>query len=178
MNQTTCLVIEPVLPEQAGDLSDLCLRIYPQYFTYLWDDGGSWYVDHSYNSIKLETELNDPNVRYFWAVWSGQRVGYLKLNLTKPLPGTQAPGGLELERIYFLREAAGKGLGTLLIQHAEAIARQQGNDYIWLHVMDSSLDSLAFYEKRGFKQVGETILPFPQMKPEYRRMWQMKKCLC
>lgn len=177
MNQANCLVIEPVLPEQANDLSDLCLQIYPQHFTYLWDDGGDWYTDHSYSGTKLTAELHDPNVRYFWAIWHDQPVGYLKINLVKPLPGTQEPGGLEIERIYFLREAAGKGLGTLLIQYAEAIARQQHKAYLWLHVMDSSLDSLAFYKKRGFEKVGETILPFPQMKPQYRRMWQLKKLL-
>jgi hypothetical protein len=43
--------------------------------------------------------------------------------------------------------------------------------------MDSSLASIAFYEKRGFRRVGETTLPFAQMKPHYRRMWQMKKVL-
>jgi ribosomal protein S18 acetylase RimI-like enzyme len=177
MNEANCFRIDPVLPEQSIDLSELCFRIYPQHFTYLWDDDGIWYQNHSYSARQLKTELDDPNVRYFWAVFQSQRVGYLKLNLIKPLPQQQDDGGLEVERIYFLKEMAGKGLGTLLLQHAETLARQRQATYLWLHVMDSSLDSLAFYEKRGFKKVGETILPFPQMQPQYRRMWQMQKSL-
>lgn len=171
------MLIQPILPQQAEALSALIHRIYPAHFTYLWDDAGAWYLDHSYHPTKLRAELEDPNVRYFWAVTDGQPVGYLKLNLDKDLPGGHEPGGLEAERIYFLPEAAGRGLGTLLIGHAEAIARERGNRYVWLHVMDSSLNSIAFYEKRGFGRVGETWLPFARMKPEYRRMWQMQKRL-
>ncbi len=177
MKDDHSLLIEPILAEQAADLSDLCHKIYPQYFTYLWDDGGVWYLDHSYSPEKLKTELNDPTVRYFWAVAGGKRVGYLKLNLSKGLPQSQDTDGMEIERIYFLSEAAGRGFGSRLIEYAEAVARDQQKAYVWLHVMDSSLASMAFYRKRGFTQVGETILPFPQMKPRYRRMWQLKKPL-
>ncbi len=177
MYQDNCLQIEPILSEQASDLSALCYQIYPQYFTYLWDDLGVWYLNYSYNPTRLKTELDDPNVRYFWAVLNDKRVGYLKLNLRKELPLSAEKGGLEIERIYFLSEAAGQGLGTRLLNYAESIARKQNSSYLWLHVMDSSLNSLAFYKKRGFEQVGESILPFAQMKAHYRRMWQMKKML-
>lgn len=177
MDQDNCFLIEPIVSEQASDLSDLCFQIYPQYFTYLWDDDGAWYLNQAYNANRLKAELDDPDVRYFWAVWQGEQVGYLKLNITKELPQSREQGGLEIERIYFLRTAAGQGLGTRLIDYAERIARQQKRSYVWLHVMDSSLASIAFYEKRGFNQVGETMLPFLQMKPQYRRMWQMKKPL-
>ncbi|MBO0951034.1 GNAT family N-acetyltransferase [Fibrella forsythiae] len=177
MNEVTNFRIDPVLSQQAIDLSELCFRIYPQHFTYLWDDDGAWYQAHSYGASQLKAELDHPNVRYFWAIVNDQRVGYLKINLSKPLPQTQEPGGLEIERIYFLAEAAGQGLGTLLIEFAETIARQRQATYMWLHVMDSSRDSIAFYEKRGFNRVGETRLPFPQLKAEYRSMWQMKKVM-
>ncbi|ARK13196.1 GNAT family N-acetyltransferase [Fibrella sp. ES10-3-2-2] len=177
MSQSDSLRIEPVYPTQAVDLSALIHCIYPQYFTYLWDDAGAWYLDYAYNSSKLRSELDNPSVRYFWAVWDSRRIGYLKLNLDKALPATQEAGGLEIERIYLLREAAGQGIGTLLINHAEAVARQLHRRYVWLHAMDSSHESMAFYRKRGFEQVGETVLPFEQMKPVYRRMWQLRKQL-
>ncbi|RYF78357.1 MAG: GNAT family N-acetyltransferase [Cytophagaceae bacterium] len=175
MNEANCFRIDPVLSEQAVELSELCFRIYPHHFTYLWDDDGAWYQNHSYSANQLKTELDNQNVRYYWAVWQGQRVGYMKINLSKSVPVTDESGGLEIERIYFLSEAAGQGLGTLLIEYAETIARQRQATYIWLHVMDSSLSSIAFYKKRGFNRVGETMLPFSQMKPQYRMMWQMKK---
>ncbi len=174
------LLIDQLHSGQAAELSALCHRIYPSYFTYLWFDDGAWYVDYAYNEANLRTELDDPNVRYFFARRSGEAVGYLKLNVASNLPGQSNEGsldGFEIERIYFLREAAGQGLGTQLLEYAVAMARQLGKHYIWLHVMDSSLDSIAFYRKRGFEPVGETFLPFGQMKPGYRRMWQMQKLL-
>ncbi|QJW90621.1 GNAT family N-acetyltransferase [Spirosoma taeanense] len=175
MTDAASITIQAIGPAQAAQLSTLCYRIYPQHFLYLWFDAGVWYQQYSYNEAKLKQELEDPNVRYFFALQNGEPVGYLKIKLDSNL--NDAPDGLEVERIYFLKEAAGQGLGTQLIEHAFFIARQLGKHYVWLHVMDSSHDSIAFYRKRGFGPVGETWLPFEQMKPEFRRMWQMKKLL-
>ncbi len=169
------LVIQPIGPEQAVELSALCHRIYPQHFAHLWFDDGAWYQAYSYNERKLRAELADPNVRYFFARLNDQPVGYIKLTLDSPLNGEL--GGLEVERIYFLKEAAGQGFGKRLIEHAFSMAQQLGKRYVWLHVMDSSADSIAFYQKRGFTPVGETRLPFEPMKPEFRRMWQMRRVL-
>lgn len=176
MTDTLKSRIEPVMPQQAAELSALCHQIYPQYFTYLWYDEGDWYVEYSYNETKLSAELRDPNVRYFFAVVNGKRVGYLKLKLNSNLDES-APDGFEVERIYFLKEAAGQGLGKQFMEFAFAMARRLNKRYVWLHVMDSSLDSMAFYKKLGFEPVGETRLPFEPMKPEFRRMWRMKKML-
>lgn len=169
------LLIQPIGPEQAAELSQLCRRIYPPYYTYLWDDAGEWYVEHVYNEAQLRTELADPNVRYFFAVPDDAPVGYLKLKLRSDLNGE--PGGFEVERIYFGREAAGRGFGTQVMAYAFALARQLGRRYVWLHVMDSRADVIAFYRKLGFEPVGETGLPYERMKPQFRRMWQMRKPL-
>lgn len=175
MPQPDSLSIQPIGPDQAAELSALCHRIYPQYFTYLWFDDGAWYQAYSYNETKLRAELKDPNVGYYFALVNDQPVGYLKVKPDSPLNGE--PGGFEIERIYFLNEAAGQGLGKQAIEFAFGMARQLGKRYVWLHVMDSSTNSIQFYRKRGFEPVGETELPFGQMKPEYRRMWQMRKPL-
>jgi ribosomal protein S18 acetylase RimI-like enzyme len=102
-------------------------------------------------------------------------VGYLKVKLDSCLDNE--PGGLEIERIYLSKEAAGQGLGKQLIERAFGIARQLDKQYVWLKAMDSSANSLHFYRKRGFDVIGETYLSFPQMRPEYRRMWKLKKQL-
>lgn len=169
------LLIQPIRPEQAAELSALCRRIYPPYYTYLWDDAGEWYVEHVYNEAQLRTELEDTNVRYYFAVLNDAPVGYLKLKLSSDLNGE--PGGFEVERIYFGREAAGRGFGTQVMEHAFALARQLDRRYVWLHVMDSSADSIAFYRKLEFEPVGETGLPYERMKPPFRRMIQMRKAL-
>jgi ribosomal protein S18 acetylase RimI-like enzyme len=165
----------PIGADDADALSALCRAIYPQSFTYLWDDAGAWYTEATYNADTLRAEIADANARFYFLEVDGRRVGYLKLKLERDLDGE--PGGLEIERIYLLREYAGQGLGARMMAFALDIARQLHRRYAWLHSMDSSTDSIAFYERQGFAIVGETWLPFEHMLPEYRRMWKMRKPL-
>lgn len=167
------LTITPIQASQEAKLSALCLRIYPQYYTYLWDDAGAWYMNYVYSESKLQAELLDENVHYYFAEVNGEAIGYLKLNPHKNLNGE--PNGFEIERIYMLNEVRGLGIGKQLMTFAFDFARQLQKGYVWLHVMDSSPNSIAFYQKLGFKAVGETWLPFERMLPGYRRMWQMRK---
>jgi diamine N-acetyltransferase len=188
--------IVKIEPEQAEDLADLCQRIYKESYTYLWDDAGEWYQQTRYNSAKLLSEIEQPNVAYFFVSKShALPIGYLKLNLhsdvvaanvksygdsltkmyDESLPVAMAEGGgLEVERIYFLKQVTGQGLGVKTMDFAFEWARQQQKNYVWLHVMDSA-PARKFYEKYGFEVCGETALPFEQMKPEYRRMLKMWK---
>lgn len=159
--------------QHAVELSMLCHEIYPQFFTYLWDDDGEWYLRTFYNAEVLKAELEDPNSMYFFLVKQGRRIGYLKLNLDKSI-GNDA-GGLEIERIYLSREFIGQGLGRHLMNFALDVARQRLAQYVWLHVMFSSVESIAFYSANGFAVVGETFLTFEHMLPRYRLMWKMKK---
>ena len=158
---------------QAVELSALCHEIYPQFFTYLWDDGGEWYLKTVYNAHVLEDELEDRNSMFFFLEYHEKRVGYMKLNLGRNLG--DASGGLEIERIYLSKDFIGRGFGRYLMNLALEIAHQHGAHYLWLHVMDSSVESMAFYFANGFAIVGETFLPFEHMLPRYRRMWKMKK---
>lgn len=159
----------------AIELSALCYEIYPQFFTYLWDDGGEWYLRTVYDAEVLKAELEDQNSMFFFLERYEKRIGYLKLNLEKNLG--DAPGGLEIERIYLSQDHTGQGLGRHLMDFALEIARRRDAQYVWLHVMDSSVESMAFYFINGFAIVGETVLPFEHMLPRYRRMWKMKKLI-
>jgi len=167
-----------LVPIEAGDaaaLSALCHAIYPQTFTYLWDDAGAWYMDTMYSVAKMREELADPNASFHFLEVQGRRVGYLKLKRDSDLAGE--PGGLEVERIYLSIDCTGQGLGGFMLDAALDIAQQRHKRYAWLHVMDSSLSAIRFYERHGFEIVGETMLPFAHMLPHYRRMWRMRKPL-
>jgi ribosomal protein S18 acetylase RimI-like enzyme len=169
------IALVPVQAAQATELSALCHEIYPQFFTHLWDDGGAWYMHATYNVAQMQAELADENARFFFIEKHGRRAGYLKLKLDSDADGEA--GGLEIERIYLSSAFTGQGLGRRAMDAAQDIARHRNKRYVWLHVMDSSLDSIAFYARNGFAIVGETFLPFEHMLPEYRRMWRMKKPL-
>lgn len=169
--------IEEIQPDEAQDLSGLCLEIYSQYYTYLWDDGGAWYMRTRYGTKTLVRELVDPQVRYFWVILEKRKVGYLKINLScqpKELAVPFDSSGLEIERIYLSKEASGTGLGKKAMAKAETVAIQMGCRYSFLYAMDSS-SAVLFYEKLGYAKAGDKRLNFDRMKPEYRDMYLMIK---
>jgi ribosomal protein S18 acetylase RimI-like enzyme len=166
----------PVSADEAAVLGAYCRFVYAQHYEYLWLEGGStWYQNEVYGDAVLAAELRSANVRHFFIVVDGERAGYVRLDLDRGLPGK--PGGLELSRLYLSREYTGQGVGQRALEAIAGIARSIGRHYLWLHVMDSSADAIRFYEFTGFEAVGETVLPFERMKPEFRRMLQMHKAL-
>ena len=158
-------------------LSGLAIAIYKQYYTHLWHDGGRWYTDYSYNVPKLRQELSDLNNLHYIAYSGNDPVAYLKIRLWEKWKGLQNKHCLEVERIYVLQHAAGLGLGKKLMNIAFEVAKYHNQDFIFLKAMDSSLGAIAFYQKLGFEVFDTLILPFEQMKQEYRGMVVMKKAV-
>ena len=175
MHGNTDITLVPIHIAQAPELSIMCRELHMESFAYLWEDDGEWYLNEVYGMDRIQAELQDPGTNLFFIEREGSRIGYLKLNPYSDLD--DEPAGLEIERIYLFREFSGKGLGTLAMNAALAIAERYARNYVWLHVMDSSIASIKFYLRRGFSIVGETRLPFEPMKPSYRRMWRMKRAL-
>jgi ribosomal protein S18 acetylase RimI-like enzyme len=63
-------------------------------------------------------------------------------------------GAVWLDALYLIPDAQGKGLGTKLMERAAAFA---GALPLELDVMDANKQAIRFYEKFGFKQVGESF---------------------
>ncbi len=176
-NTNTSMDIQELQPTDAEALSALCLRIYPQFFLYLWHERGEWYQREKYNANQLRSEIENPNSKYYFILFENVPVGYLKINLNMALPAYPSANGMEVERIYLLKEMQGKGLGKRLMDFAVAQAKSLQKSYLFLYVMDSSAESMKFYETMGFEKFGRKYLDFEQMKEEYRGMYSMVKNL-
>jgi len=85
--------------------------------------------------------------------------GYAPLGyavLTAPdFPIDMDPGDLELRRIYTLRLAYGSGMGRALMARALDDARRLGAPRLLLGVWEHNVRARAFYERQGFRVVGE-----------------------
>lgn len=176
-NTSASARIQELQTSDTEALSALCLRIYPQFFLYLWHERGEWYQREKYNANQLRSEIENPNSKYYFILFENVPVGYLKINLNMTLPAYPSANGMEVERIYLLKEVQGKGLGKQLMNFAIAEAKRLQKSYLFLYVMDSSADSMKFYETMGFEKFGRKYLDFTQMKEEYRGMYSMVKIL-
>ena len=158
-------------------LSDVAIRAYSDHYLHLWYDKGEWYINKSFPVKNLLKELEDEHARFFLIYYNEEAVGFLKLNIDAPLKGEENINALELERIYLLKSASGKGIGKFVLDFVFQIAKEQNKDFVWLKVMDSSADAIRFYKNYGFEIWGKHFLEFPEMKEEFRGMYIMKKDL-
>jgi ribosomal protein S18 acetylase RimI-like enzyme len=61
----------------------------------------------------------------------------------------------EIARLYADQRWHGRGLGGALMHVCIATARDWGADLLWLGVWERNARAIAFYEKHGFRVIGE-----------------------
>ena len=158
--------------EDINDLLFIAKTSYQDHYTYLWDDEGENYISKNFNLNQLHQELANPNAQFYLLYHLKKLVGFLKLNLDSEVNNYSPIEVLELERIYFIKEATGKGLGKMVLEFVIDLARKRNKKIVWLKAMDSSR-SVEFYKKNQFKIVDEMILPYEFMKDEFRKIVTM-----
>ncbi len=165
--------IQQIDKSKAAELSALAKAIYVEHYLHLWYPGGAeWYMnEHAYPEAKLQAELADPNnLHYIVYDDNGLPEGYLKLKLRSVCDACDNQTGLEIERIYLHKAFTGKGVGRQLMELSEAVARQNHQQLIFLKAMDTSIEAIGFYAKMGYTECGRLVLPFENMKEQYRGM--------
>ena len=115
------------------------------------------YLNEGFSIDKLTTELNDKNAEFYFATHNDNVIGYLKLNFGKSQTELQDDKGLEIERIYVLKDFHGKSVGQLLYDKAIEVARQKNSDFVWLGVWEENPRAINFYKKNGFVEFDKHI---------------------
>lgn len=115
------------------------------------------YDDQHFSDEQLRSEIENPDSRFFFAMFGAEAQGYIKIN--KGIAQTVLPndGGMEIERIYVDQSLKGKGIGKLLLEKTILIAKVSGTEYIWLGVWEHNESAIRFYEKNGFREYGQHI---------------------
>jgi ribosomal protein S18 acetylase RimI-like enzyme len=113
------------------------------------------YMDESFSTEKMSTELNDPFSEWYVAISNQQPVGYLKLNFGSSQTELTDFNAVEIERIYVLKAFHGKKIGQQLFDTAVEIAKNKNASYIWLGVWEHNHQALGFYKKNGLAPFGQ-----------------------
>ena len=159
------------------ELRGIGIESYIPHYANLWKPHGlEWYLDRCFSVEFLQNELTDENVEYYIISVGEQNIGILKLVLRKSLPDSDIENALYLEKIYFVKEWTGKGVGRKLINFALERAAQLERECIWLVAMETSDKPIQAYKKAGFTIHSHGRLDFELMKKEYRGIVVMKKC--
>lgn len=112
------------------------------------------YMERAYAPEQLKQEMSETDSVFYFLYDNQEIVGYLKLNKDGAQTEPMGENALEVERIYIRPAYKRQGYGSYLIQKAENIALKMAKNKIWLGVWEDNDIALAFYSKRGFKQIG------------------------
>ncbi len=103
----------------------------------------------------LQEQLAQPQKHLFLLHEIDQEsVGFARINWDRPIPGTGFKGA-ELQKIYYLRQHTGYGLGSSLMQAVISTVKERRERRLWLDVLKSNPRALALYERLGFRRLGE-----------------------
>lgn len=108
------------------------------------------YINDSFNTKQLTTELSNRNSMFYLAYSNAVAVGYLKINFGDAQTETHDQNALEVHRIYVLQTFHGKNIGQLLLNEAKKLAENNGITSIWFGVWEENYRALQFYAKNGF----------------------------
>jgi GNAT superfamily N-acetyltransferase len=159
------------------ELQDIGAKSYVPHYTQMWKTGGvEWYLNRCFGDEVLQNELADTNIEYYIISSERENIGILKLVLHKDLPDSDVENALYLEKIYFIKEWTGKGVGRELMNFAFKRAEELNCDCVWLVAMDTADKPIAAYKRAGFTIHSHKLLDFELMKDEYKGTFVMKNC--
>ena len=137
----------------AALIADLFARSFCETFAHLYKPEDLAAFLDQVNEAGFASELSDPSFEIRIAEADGTAVGFAKMG-NPSLPVETPPDTLELWQIYVLNAWQGSGIGPALFEWAAGRARDRGARHLQLTVYVDNHRAKAFYERRGFVEVG------------------------
>jgi GNAT superfamily N-acetyltransferase len=104
--------------------------------------------------------LADPNRVVLVAEDAGSVVGMAHL---VPSGAANAPHRAEVQRVAVAAKARGTGVGRMLMDGLEDVARERGLTLLWLTTHEGS-EACDFYEAVGYRKLG--VMPSYSLRPD------------
>jgi len=115
------------------------------------------FLAETFSAEKQAAELADASTDYLVAEEAGVLVGYAMLHRGEAPACVAAKTPIEIARLYVARAQLGRGTGEALMARCVEDARKVGHDVVWLGVWERNARAIRFYERWGFRPVGEHV---------------------
>lgn len=147
--------IDRIGPDHAAQLADLQVDTFKQAYVdfHSPEDITSYCVAH-YTPDLARAELSSEKTLCCVGLLDSDLSGYyIVKHQSSPIElGFESS---ELKQIYVLDSAYGNGLGRALYDHALKSIQSVGHRWVWLCVSDTNYRAQAFYDKHGFRRIGD-----------------------
>lgn len=142
--------------DDLATLREISYRTYDDTFKSMnTPDNMKDYLEKAFDMDKMRGELLNTHSQFFFLYADGELAGYLKLNESPAQTDIRDLQSIEVERIYVSKEFHGKALGSVLLNKAKDIAKEQKKTYIWLGVWEKNDKAIQFYKRNGFYLIGQ-----------------------
>jgi diamine N-acetyltransferase len=148
--------IRRVIPAEAAALAELAARTFAE--TFGPDNRPEDMAAHlasAYGIRQQAEELIDPDVITLVAESDGRWMAYAQVRRSTAPACVTGEFPVEIRRFYVDRPWHGRGIARPLMTAAQEAARELGGRTLWLGVWERNPRAVAFYEKCGFRPVGE-----------------------
>ena len=102
-------------------------------------------------------------------MYNNNLVGVAEIEFAKKCP-IENIVATELNKLYILEWFCGKGIGEKLLEFAEDIVRNEGENEMWLWVLESNNRAIKFYEKHKYYCIGNASFQMETNKYENKVM--------
>ena len=128
------------------------------------------YLEQTFSVNKIKSGLEKENNVFLIAFYKELPVGFAKLKFNSKSEFIKEKYVCQLQKIYVLKDFLSKKIGFMLQEKLLKIAIQNGNQKIWLSVLESNERAINFYIKSGFSEIGEHIFQIGKEKFEFVAM--------
>lgn len=105
-------------------------------------------LDMFYSAEKIQSEI-EQGIIWEMLYEKDKPIGYLVCKIEEEK--------VYISKIYLKAETRGKGYGKLLLNRAIELAKQNEKKSLYLNVNKYNSDSIAFYERNGFRKIDEGV---------------------
>jgi len=163
--------ITPLQKEAIPEYLETGRAAYTDHYCHLWPGGDPWpYLTRNFTLQILEAEIQNPQLLLWMVHCDGAPAGICKLDTAKDFNTLPAGSSIFLEKIYFKASFTGQGLGSAVLREIGRLGRNMGKRFLWLEAMQKG-PALSFYLNQGFKILGETQVPHPEVLEDEKMMW-------
>ena len=111
----------------------------------------------AYGASIQASEIASATMQTFVCDDDGVLTGYGQLRWAAAPDCVAAHEPAEIQRIYVDRDYHGKGVAQALMSALLDAAASGGADVVWLGVWENNPRAIGFYQKLGFRRVGEHV---------------------
>ncbi|MCD7731709.1 MAG: GNAT family N-acetyltransferase [Oscillospiraceae bacterium] len=129
----------------------MCDEIWHEWFPRILSPEQIDYMVEKFQSVPAITEqVRNGGYKYYYIHRNGAHMGYTAIH-------ADDDGSLFLSKIYLKAEYRGKGYARKVFEQLKDFCRENGFNAIWLTVNKYNANSIAVYERIGFKRTGDGV---------------------